>query len=209
MFELLKQRYLPIDRVMLKSIGQLLGALCALPLRMRYALAQRVVGDDRALSLTSEYAARMPGLLGLYTRQAFYGRVLDACGSDVHFGYQTLFSKHDAQVGDRVYLGRFCTVGRVTIGDDTRIADGVQLLSGRHHHGNMQEGVSDRSVNHSRITIGRNVWIGANAVVMADVGDGAIIGAGAVVTKPVTTGQTVVGVPAKPIESLAQTRQAA
>jgi len=208
-FELLNQRYLPIHTVMLKSIGQLAGVIRATPLRLRYALLRKAVGDDRALSLTSERAAAIPGLLGLYTRQAFYSRALDACGSDVHFGYQTLLSKRDAQLGDRVYLGRFCTVGRVTIGSDTRIADGVQLLSGRHHHGTAQQGVNTSSANHDRITIGQNVWIGANAIVMADVGEGAIVGAGAVVTKPVAEGATVVGVPAKPIQKLTQPRQAA
>ncbi|MEO0477324.1 MAG: hypothetical protein AAF085_15355, partial [Planctomycetota bacterium] len=55
-------------------------------------------------------------------------------------------SKHDAMIGDRVYLGRFCTLGWVTIGDDARIADGVQLLSGQHHHGASEQGVELDSV---------------------------------------------------------------
>jgi acetyltransferase-like isoleucine patch superfamily enzyme len=194
---------------MLKRIGQFIGVLRALPWRARYAVLCRIIGNDRALSLTSETAGRAPGLLGLYARQAFYTGVLTSSGDDVHFGYQTLFSKHDATIGDRVYFGRFCTVGRVTIGDDTRIADGVQLLSGQHHHGESEDGVNLTSVNHDQITIGQGVWIGANAVVMADVGDGAIVGSGAVVTKPVTPGQTVVGVPAKPIDQQTQPRQAA
>ncbi|MBX2851977.1 MAG: acyltransferase [Phycisphaeraceae bacterium] len=194
---------------MLKPMGQLAGALRALPWRIRYAMLRRVLEGDRALSLTSETAGRATGLLGLYARQAFYTRVLEISGSDVHFGYQTLLSKYDAKIGDRVYLGRSCTVGRVTIGDDTRIADGVQLLSGRHHHGTSNDGVAPTTVSHDRITIGQGVWIGANAVVMADVGDGAIVGAGAVVTKPIAPGQTVVGIPAKPIAKQAQPRQAA
>ena len=194
---------------MLKLLGQLVGTLKALPLHIRYSLLRRVLGGDRALSLVSESAAKKPGILGLYTRQAFYTRTLRACGRDVHIGYQTLLSKCDCSIGDRVYLGRFCTVGRVTIGADTRIADGVQLLSGQHHHGESGGGVTLASVNHQRITIGKGVWIGANAVVMADVGDGAIVGAGAVVTKPVEPGETVVGVPAKPIDKTNQPRQAA
>ena len=194
---------------MLKSIGQFAGTLRAMPWRVRYAVLRRVLGDERGLSLTSEAAGRATGLLGVYARQAFYAGVLAGCGRDVHFGYQTLFSKKDAEIGDRVYLGRFCTVGRVTIGDDTRIADGVQLLSGQHHHGTSDDGVTFTAVHHNRITIGQGVWIGANAVVMADVGDGAIVGAGAVVTRPVAPGQTVVGVPAKPIAKQAQPRQAA
>lgn len=194
---------------MLKTIGQTIGTLCSVPLHLRYTLLRRLLGDERALSLTSERAARQPGLLGLTTRQAFYRRVLEACGNDAHFGYQTLLSKPDARIGDRVYLGRFCTVGRVTIGDDARIADGVQLLSGRRHHGSSDNGVNLADVNHETITIGKGAWIGANAVVMADVGDGAIVGAGSVVTKPVVTGTTVAGVPAQALRTQAKPRQAA
>lgn len=197
---------------MLKTVAHAIGTLFSLPLHLRYTLLRACVGTDRALSLASEHAARRPGWLGLYTRQAFYRAKLKACGKDVHFGYQTLLSKHDAQIGDRVYLGRFCTLGRVTIGEDSRIADGVQLLSGRHHHGSSQQGVELSVVHHEAITIGKGVWIGANAVVMADIGDGSIVGAGAVVTKPVPAGATVVGIPACPVASetkQSQTRQAA
>jgi acetyltransferase-like isoleucine patch superfamily enzyme len=194
---------------MLKPGGKFVGMLFSLPLRLRFVVLSRVMGEDRAVSLVSEVAGRRPGLLGLYVRQAFYGSLLSECGRDVHFGYQTLLSKRDASIGDRVYFGRFCTVGRVTIGEDTRIADGVQLLSGQHHHGSSQRGVELVEVKHNEVTIGKNVWIGANAVVMADVGDNAIVGAGAVVTKPVPAGVTVVGVPAKPIAKQTQPRQAA
>lgn len=178
-------------------------------MRARYWVLRACLGEDRALSLVSEAAGRRPGLLGLYTRQALYRSVLTSCGRDVHFGYQTLLSKADARIGERVYLGRFCTIGRVTIGDDVRIADGVQLLSGQHHHGSNARGVDVQHVTQTRITIGSKAWIGANAVVMSDVGDGAIVGAGAVVTRPVASGQTVVGVPARPIDQPCESRHAA
>lgn len=191
---------------MLKFVGQAVGVAFSLLLRVRFALLRRVLDDDRALSMASEFAGRWPGLFGLYVRQAFYRRVLQGCGNEIHFGYQTLLSKADAQIGDRVYFGRFCTVGRVSIGAETRVADGVQLLSGRHHHGTSAGGVAQDTVTLDRITIGQGVWIGANAVVMADVGDGAIIGAGAVVTRPVKAGETVVGVPARPIKTDPQSK---
>lgn len=56
-----------------------------------------------------------------------------------------------------------------------------------------------------KITIGDDVLIGAGAIVVARIGSslhigkGAVIGAGAVVTKDVLPGQTVVGVPARPL----------
>ena len=51
--------------------------------------------------------------------------------------------------------------------------------------------------------IGRNVWIGGGAILLPGitVGDNAIIGAGAVVTRDVAAGATVAGNPARPIPS--------
>jgi serine O-acetyltransferase len=59
-----------------------------------------------------------------------------------------------------------------------------------------------RKTERSAITrIGDDVTLGARCLVLAEsVGDGATVGAGAVVTKNVEPGQTVVGNPAKPIE---------
>lgn len=62
-----------------------------------------------------------------------------------------------------------------------------------------------RSTMHpAPIAVGRNVWIGSNATVLAGVavGDGAIIAAGAVVTKDVPANTIVGGVPAKFIKKV-------
>ncbi len=55
------------------------------------------------------------------------------------------------------------------------------------------------SVVQRDVTIGNDVWVGDNAVVMADVGDGAIIGAGAVVTRYVPPYAVTAGSPAQVI----------
>jgi acetyltransferase-like isoleucine patch superfamily enzyme len=53
------------------------------------------------------------------------------------------------------------------------------------------------------VDIGRNVWIGAHAVILPGIriGDGAIIGAGAVVNRDVAAGDVVAGVPAVSIRA--------
>jgi acetyltransferase-like isoleucine patch superfamily enzyme len=51
------------------------------------------------------------------------------------------------------------------------------------------------------VTIGEGCWIGSGAVVMADVGPGSIIAAGAVVTKPIPAMVIAGGVPAKVIKA--------
>jgi acetyltransferase-like isoleucine patch superfamily enzyme len=54
-----------------------------------------------------------------------------------------------------------------------------------------------------RITIGNNVFIGYNSIIMPGVtiGDNVVIGAGAVVTKDIPSNCVVAGVPAKPLKS--------
>jgi maltose O-acetyltransferase len=50
------------------------------------------------------------------------------------------------------------------------------------------------------VRIGSDVWIGGGAIILPGVtiGDGAVIGAGSVVTRDVDPGQTVMGNPARP-----------
>lgn len=202
-------RVLPIAFVMLRTIANTAAWIAVQPCVLSYHVWRKLIGCERALSAVSERSGHWPGLWGVTRRRALYGCLIGSVGRGVHFGYQTLLSKPQATLGDRVYLGRFCTVGWVQIGEDTRIADGVQLLSGAHHHGSSNTGIEIDRVDHRPIRIGRRVWIGANAVIMADVADDAIVGAGAVVTRPVPAGQTVVGVPARSITKQPPARHAA
>jgi serine O-acetyltransferase len=59
-----------------------------------------------------------------------------------------------------------------------------------------------RKTEHAAITtLGDDVTLGARCLILTEsIGDGATVGAGAVVTKNVEPGQTVVGNPARPIE---------
>lgn len=59
--------------------------------------------------------------------------------------------------------------------------------------------VSKRTQSHQPVTIGHDVWIGANAILLPgiNIGHGAVIGAGAVVTKDVPSYAVIAGVPAQ------------
>lgn len=186
----------------MKRLAQIFFGLLVWPFILRYFALRAAFGEQRALSGMSESISRFSGMGGNYLRQAFYKRVLTRVGTDVHFGFLSLFSKAQASLGDRVYIGRMCTIGWADIGDDVMLADGVQILSGRHQHGSetgQSATLRDNEQTFSKVTLGRGAWIGAGAIVMADVGEGAIVGAGAVVTKPVPAGAKVGGVPAKPL----------
>ncbi|MCF6376279.1 acyltransferase [Nocardioides KLBMP 9356] len=107
----------------------------------------------------------------------------------------------ELRVGDNTYLGHdvhLHALDPVTIGSGCVIADGVFVGSSDHDR-------DDRHRVHGTgsITIGDRVFLGQRCVVLGGVtiGDGATVGAHAVVTKDVAPGQTVVGIPARPLSA--------
>ena len=101
-----------------------------------------------------------------------------------------------------VYLGPYTALygqGGVEIGEKTMVAMHACILSSDHKipaPGKEMWGQGDVLLP---TKIGRDVWIGAHAVILGGVtiGDGCVIGAGAVVTKDLPAYSIAVGVPAK------------
>lgn len=191
-----------------KRTIQFVFLACVAPRLLAFHLGRLIWGRDRAFLAASESIGRIPGMRGVYARQAFYSRTLARCGKDVYFGWQSVFAMTVAEVGESVYIGRRCNLGFAEIGDNVMLADGVQILSGGREHGRTAPSADtsssgthqDQPRTFRRTKIGAGAWIGTNAVIMADVGAGAIIGAGAVVNRPVPAGAVAVGVPARLIE---------
>ena len=107
------------------------------------------------------------------------------------------------RLGAGVFINFNCVildVVEVTIGDQTQIASGVQILAADHPR---DAGLRRAGLELGRpVHIGRNVWIGAGALVLPGVriGDDAIVGAGSVVTRDVQAGATVGGNPARQLK---------
>lgn len=108
-------------------------------------------------------------------------------------------------VGKKVFINAGCCFqdqGGITIGDESLIGHQVVLATLNHEYG-----VSKRAgMVPAPIHIGKRVWIGAHATVLPGVtiGDGAIVAAGAVVTKDVPAYTIVGGVPARIIRELTE-----
>lgn len=105
-------------------------------------------------------------------------------------------------LGARVFVNFDCVfldVAPITIGDDSRIGPGVHIYTADHPRDPALRRAGFESGR--PVTIGRNVWIGGGALILAGVtiGDHAIIGAGSVVTHDVAPGTQVAGNPAQPI----------
>lgn len=144
--------------------------------------------------------AIIPGIVGVFWRSAFYKYTLRECSIDTTISFGTFFSSRDARIGARVSIGSFCVIGRARIGMRTQISSHVEIPSGRHQHSRDEHGQFVDSPD-GEIVIGSDCWIGASAVVMANVGDQSTIGAGSVVVKDIPARVIAVGVPAKPIKN--------
>jgi acetyltransferase-like isoleucine patch superfamily enzyme len=124
----------------------------------------------------------------------------------------------NTQIGDFTYFAKNVTVMNCTIGKFCSIAQGVCIGLGDHpsskfvsthpaFFSNLKQcGYSFTQESHFKEmganSIGNDVWIGVNAIILNNitVGTGAIIGAGAVVTNDVPDYAIAVGCPAKVIK---------
>jgi acetyltransferase-like isoleucine patch superfamily enzyme len=104
------------------------------------------------------------------------------------------------RIGDRVFLGRGCEFNAqvgIEIGDDSSIASGCKFVD--HDHGIVGETIDAAPGRTGAIVLGRHVWLGANVIVLRGVtiGDGAVVAAGAVVTRSIPAREIWAGVPAR------------
>ena len=118
------------------------------------------------------------------------------CGKNIH-------------IGKNVFINMGCKFqdqGGIFIGDGALIGHNVVLATLNHAASPKDRG----SMIPAPIRIGKNVWVGANAVILPGVtiGDGAIVAAGAVVNRDVPENTVVGGVPAKVIRTIHEEEQA-
>jgi virginiamycin A acetyltransferase len=164
-----------------------------------YLAATALVGSERTFPGWSQAFSLWPGVTGSYVRRAFYRMVGPRCGSGSVISFGTIFSHSTVTIGNNAYIGPFCCLGDVELGDDVLVGSHVSITNGSRQHGidRLDIPVREQPGQWPRITIGTDSWIGDRAVVMADVGNHCVVGAGAVVTKQVPDYAIVVGVPAR------------
>ena len=171
--------YLPSDEALLKEQRRLLDILYEFNATRPSELEKRTQLLRRLFAEIGEDCYIEPPLHTNWGAHTHFGRNVYA-----NFGL-TLVDDGDIYVGDNVMFGPHVTLATA----------GHPVLPELREKG-MQF--------NQPIRIGRNVWIGAGAIVLPGVtiGDGAIIAAGAVVTKDVPANRIAAGVPAKVIRKV-------
>jgi len=119
-------------------------------------------------------------------------------------GHGTKIRCHEGvvSIGAKTVMGQECTISayqHISIGRECVIADRVMLIDFDHGVVEVERPIREQGIYKRDTRIGNNVWIGYGACILrgVKVGDNAIIGTSAVVTKDVPANAVVAGVPAK------------
>jgi len=173
--------------------------------------------------------ACMPGIVGMSLRRLYYSHRLSnrASGIRIEQGVKITSPAYVA-IGADAYLGLDCKIfasplsfiiigdgfeananvminargrGKIIIGNNVLIGPNVVLRCNNHIFSNLKIPISNQGMTEGSILIEDDVWIGSNSVILPDVciGKGAIVAAGAVVTKSIPPYTIVGGVPARTI----------
>ena len=126
-------------------------------------------------------------------------------GNNVYIGHNTIlkgYYRNAMIIGDDTWIGQFCffhSAGGINIGKAVGIGPGVQILTSMHRDDELLKPILYSDLNFSSVVLEDGCDIGVNSIILPGVliGEGAIIGAGSVVTKDVKAYTIVAGNPAR------------
>ena len=162
------------------------------------------------------FAAFGTGSIICFPPAALFGERAIRIGRDVVIGPgvslsagmspdQPLLSDRIVVVGDRCVIGRGSSITghlQIEIGNDVFFGPNVYVTDQNHSASDPELPIGHQIAPERSVRIGDGSWIGTNAVILpgVTVGERAIVGAGAVVTRDVPDGAVAVGSPARLIE---------
>jgi acetyltransferase-like isoleucine patch superfamily enzyme len=119
-----------------------------------------------------------------------------------------IYSGAEMRSPDRLIIGKGSIIGHysildarnfIEIGENVNFSHGVWLWTEQHNHNDPDFGTE--SAKKKKITICNRVWLGPRVIVLpgCTIGEGAVVGAGSVVTKDIVPFSINAGIPAKKI----------
>jgi len=172
-------------------------------------LAGAIVGHVLALGVrrewlhfpfVSEALSIIPFSFGWKFRRAVYARILPSIGRDAVLHWGVVLDDARTSIGEDVWVSQGCYLDYSLLGPHVLVGPHAVILSGGRHHRMDRLDVPIKQQGNPikmPVRIGEGAWIGANATVMADIGEHAVVGAGSVVTHAVPPFAIVAGNPAR------------
>lgn len=186
-------------KIPMKRIAEGVSIVMVLPLFMIYQFAKFLRAGYSTFQGLTQFLSLFPGGIGSYLRKSFLHLVNPSSSLDCEISFGTIFSHPDFMIGKGVYIGPYCSIGRVVLADDVLISSHVSILSGKaqHRFDDLSRPIRQQDGKFEKVIIGEDVWIGSGAVIAANVGKKCIVGAGSVVVKELEAWGIYVGNPAR------------
>lgn len=143
------------------------------------------------------------GIICKYVR-AFEGRmILDKCGRGVNIYPKAQFSSK-VELGNNSDIGFAARIqGKCVIGDNVMMGPEVMIWTTNHNTSDLSVPMMYQGIEEEQpVRIGNDCWIGSRAIILPGIkiGNGVIIGAGAVVSRDIPDYAVAVGNPAKVVK---------
>lgn len=176
-------------------------------LRTEQSNKRQFVLVDRSCDMLGRKNLRVSGRI-----RVMKGAVVDASSGHIFLAAGVVVCRFsvleaaggDISVGSNTRIGDYCSLygqGGLSIGANVLVASGVRIVPSAHAFEDVSVPINAQGMVGRGVRIGDDTWIGANVVVLdgVTIGQGAIVGAGSVVTRDVPDYGIVVGSPAKVI----------
>ena len=142
--------------------------------------------------------------LGYALRRFLLKRIAESCGEGVHVKHGCYIGLgRKLRVGNGAQLGHNARIeSNVTIGDDVLMGPDVVIMTTSHAFENPDLPINRQgSLPTLPVVIGNDAWIGTRVVIMPGVtiGNGAVVGAGSIVTRDIPPFAIAAGNPARVI----------
>lgn len=173
------------------------------PLILVTKIGKALFNSDNFFRTGGQIVSLIPGDLGIYMRSAYYKATLEEFYLNGNMLFGALISSPKTQIGHEFGIGSHTSIGYAKIGNNVIIANKVSILSGakQHNFDDPEKGILEKEGVFECVTIGDDVFIGDLSVVMANIGEKSIIGAGSIVVKDIPPYSVAVGNPAKVIKT--------
>lgn len=157
-------------------------------------------------ALLEYFLGGLPSEYGIEIRRRFYRKYLGSMGDNVTIRPDVMIvNPHKLFVGDHSHIGVGNMIqagGGVEIGNYVVLGPDVKIWSINHRFDDLKKPVMEQGYEHKKVVIGNHCWIGSDVFIMpgANIGEGVIVSAGAVVGgKTIPPYKIVAGNPARVI----------